>query len=408
MIEAVVTNFEGNTNKLRIMGGTIEHELNNSIPKLRFMTKNVINNLGLKKVYIDINNNICFYGKVKTQNITPFGALDEVRFEAFDYLDIANHRIVAENYSITNGPYKIQDILIDITSKYLPEITYNNIQAIDNEIEAISFDYETLYSCYKKLADICGAYFYIDSSLDFHFFINNEGITDKVYDESNVRLNEGFEIDIENTKIANRIWVIGAKQASPNYKEQIYNFDGLNRIFTLGYEPNYVLAYSRDSTQDPWVEKNIGEEKNYDGSQDLIYNKAEKNVSIPDDKVIPSNGQLKIKYRPTEEFIDYYENLSSQNKYGLYEVVIRDKTIKSLIEARRKTRLMLRKRSYIIRTITFLTPDWQGYNIGKIITLKLDRYSINNYFTIVARTINLNTRTSQVLAQMKVQEVLKL
>jgi hypothetical protein len=203
----------------------------------------------------------------------------------------------------------------------------------------------------------------------------------------------------------NKIWVIGAKEASTESKEQQFSYDGNNRIFNLGYEPNYVEAYEWNGSL--WDTKVIGEEKNYNETQDFLYNKVEKNVTIPSHVTVPVSGKFKIEYRPTIEIIDFFEDLDSQNKYGIYEKALKSKDIKTKAEARKLTRTELKNKSNTIAVINFSTFDFRPLKVGSLVNVVLSRYAIDTVFLITDLTIDYDLSNASALANVTAQGVVR-
>jgi hypothetical protein len=382
----------GTAYALPVTGCSVHRTLNNAVSTMEFKLKDVKTNLGLYNVELKQGASTLFRGTIKTDKIDYKGVnLDIASLQAFDNLDKFNRRIVAEIFLPTGTPYNVRDILITILTKYTSGITFNGVKQFSATIDEIIFDYEPLLRCVQRLANIAGCYFYIDRDNDFHFFADNDGTISTAFNESNI-MTRGFNIEYNNTEIANRVWIIGAKQAASNYTEEIYSYDGENRVFKIGYSPTSMEAFEWSGSA--WVSKTIEQEKNYDGTEYFLYNKDEKNVTIPPHRNVPASGKFKVKYKALIQIMDMYEDALSQGIYGLYEIAIKSADIKTKAEARKIARQTLKTRSKNIITVQFSTTDWNSPAIGKLVPIKLAAYNLDTKMLLVEKTTNFEFDTN--------------
>lgn len=366
--------------KILATSASIKRTLNTAVASLDVVCRNEVTTLNMLPVELRESTTVLFSGTVRKHGIAYVAPEeDKIGLTGLDVLDLANNRLVAEAYPEDTVPYDVRTILLAILAKYFPEITTNHVEMFTSTITDYRIDYEPLFKVLKKLADMSGCYFYIDKDLDLHWFQDNEGSVVQTYDLSNI-LTNGWSVDFNSTDLVNRLWVIGAKQASAVEREQIFTYDGVNRIFNLGYEPNYVRAYEYSGG---WIERTINLESNYDGDEYFLYNKQEKNVSIPVHRTVPASGQFKITYRPTIEIIDYFEDLSSQAQYGLYEQALKSRDIKTKAEARKIARTSLKTRRGNNVVVNFKTRDHLPLEIGKLVKINMPRYGLNNVSLLI-------------------------
>lgn len=397
--------FNNQSTKVNVRGCSISRTLSKATSTISVDTLNVIKNRGLQTLIFKELDQTLFRGIVVKHNVAPQRmAYDSVKIDAFDETYIMNNRLVAESYPASGGPYNIRTLLISIMAKYYPSATLANVAQFSSSIDEIRFDYEPLLTVLQKLADISGCFFYMDPTGDLHFFQDNEGTISQSYGDGygNVIM-DSFNLEYISTEVVNKLWVIGAKQASIEYREQIFNYDGQNRIYNLGYIPNYVEVKKWDGSGYNTVMK-VKEEKSNDGTQDFLYNKVEKNLTIPlNISPIPASGSFKIRYRPTIEIIDFFEDRTSQNSYGLYEKALKSKDIKTKAEARKIARNSLKTNSGSIINISFDTYDFRPLSIGSLMQLKLDRYDIDGVFLIVDLVTHYDLSTGEAKASVSLQ-----
>lgn len=273
-----------------------------------------------------------------------------------DWSYIFNTRIVAETFLSTDTCQGKPDLILkSLIQKYAPELTFNNVHACPNVIKRLQFQYIPMMDTVKKIMDnIPGWHWYVDPLKDVHFFDGSEtkGVTFGP-DETgkyNFMVNS-LSVQHLGERSANRIWVVGAKQASPSYVEQFFTGDGQQRYFTIAYEPNYTDIYIDG------VLKRSKLESNDDGEQDFLINKKEKVIYIPDNITPPFTGAIKVRYRPTVQVIDYFENPASIAAYGLYEKAVKNKDIMDRLSARQFGKAQIKKKSMNKRLVSLATRE---------------------------------------------------
>jgi hypothetical protein len=101
------------------------------------------------------------------------------------------------------------------------------------------------------------------------------------------------------------------------------------------------------------VSKNIKLEQNDDKVQDFLINKKNKVLIIPPNIVTPFSGSIKLRYRPTKQLIDYYENPTDISDYWLIEKAVRNKDITDKLSARRFGQAEVKRKSITKRLISF-------------------------------------------------------
>lgn len=336
-------------------------------------------------------------GIVVNQSDSNSNSIKYTEFECYDYSFFFNIRIVAQTYTSQTIDY----VLKDIVSTYIPEVTTNNVISTTLTIDNLKFDYITALDAIKKtLEHTYDYYWYVDASKDMHLFYRYESIGANILKSKIV---EGsFKVDYEGDSAANRVWIVGSKQVSASYIEQYFTGDGKQRYFSLVYEPNYTEIYL--DAGGGYLLKNSMLEQNDDGTQDFLINKQNKVVFIPSNIVTPFTGDIKVKYKPTIQLIDYYENPTEIQNYWLIEKAVRNKDITDKLTARKFGQAEIKRRSINKRLISFTTRQ-TGYVIGQSCSVSIvyDDWNITGQFKVNA--VNTQITPGDVTYSIKLEEM---
>lgn len=378
-LTAVVELYDSDTgNTYDITDSTLSLDITRSLAvestKVRITAKGVFNTHVLNIVTIKVNGDQIFKGFVVSQSDEQQGleSFKITTFECVDFSWLFNWRVVNESISDKTVDTALKDIL----AKYIPEATADNVDFCSTSISDLRVPYTPVSNVIKDFLDLVpGWEFYLDGNNDAHFFYRYE--------------TEGPELNRTNTKIetlnvtynkqaaVNRIWIIGAKQAAANFIEQYYAGDGQQRYFSLAYEPNDMEIFVGGTL------KSSKPVENDDGQQDFLIDKKNKVFFIPDNIQVPFPGEIKAKYRPTIQFIDYFENAAEAKKL-LIEKAIKNKDITDRLEARRYGRAEVMRRSRNIRTGSLVTSA--AVDIGQKVYLNITTppWNVQGYFLVTS------------------------
>lgn len=270
-------------------------------------------------------------------------------FDCVDWSDILHHRVVAKTYLSDNQFQGRPDLILkDILTSTVPDITMNNIQECPTIIDKIYFPYDTALKSIERILEfMIDWHWFVDANKDFHFFEKYE-VDGPELNATNV-IDKSLKVQYLGENPANRVWVIGAKQAAIDYLEEFYNGDGQQRIFKLAYEPNFTEIYLNSTLKKSKLESND------DGAQDFLINKGEKVFYIPDNISTPFTGTIKAKYRPTKQIIDYFENYKNIQTYGLFEKTIKNKDITDKGSARQFGKAEIKRKTESKRILSLST-----------------------------------------------------
>jgi len=343
----------------RTMNATITEKID-AISTFSIGLQNLTHTHAFDDIDVRYDNKTIFKGVVEAQSDRIRGGRRFTSWKGRDYTVKLENRVVNKIY--TN--MTVEAIISDLLASYPCGVTGNNVKPTLRVVEQIRFPFISLLECIKQLADIVGWRWFIDANNDLHFFEKHEGTASLVFSTTtngglrrNI-LNDTIEMGAEmGDKMANRVWVIGAKTAAKETRTQTFQTPG-ERIFKLGFTPrNYKVYKNGVKIADDKVRLDTPQNE-ANSSTEILVNLANQVIRIPDSKpALGTNDTLRIEYNPEIQIIDYFEDPSSVRKFGLYEKAIKDRQIIEKMAARSRGRAELKRRNTALRTIQFDTTE---------------------------------------------------
>lgn len=288
-----------------------------------------------------------YRGQVVTRHRQTEGDTSIISPDCVDSVIRLKNRIVVESFQGVAA----DSIVTQLVEEYAPSGTTPIVQTNTTSL-TLPLPYVSLYESLERVAESVGASWSLTPANEIRFFVDYyDGSTVPVFDPS-VILGDTFSEDTSFQSFANRVWIIGAKGADENFKTQ--TFDGSNTIFSLAYEPNYTEIRVNGVLRDSKLKDNV------DSSTEFVIDKKARVVEAR--IALVASDVIEIKYRPTREIIDFFENPGSIAVDGLYETVIRDRKITDKDAARQRGRAAI-KRSSTTRPVYAWQTDslWDVY-----------------------------------------------
>lgn len=374
----------------RTLSASWSRSLGESSATLDLSCINIEQNYCMDSVTLTVDGVLCFNGVVKSQSDEYDETIKRTKFQCLDSTDKLQRLLVAETFTEKTA----QQIIESIRNKYAPWLDLSNVRDIGGEIESLTINYETFASVIEKLAELTGAYWNVSANEELSFFLDSDGLMDINFTPDRI-LQGSFSLDSTAVDIVNRIWVIGAKQASPQNIEQTFVGDGNNQFYSLAYVPNYPTV------KENGVTKTIAVDNGTNDDTDYVYNKKEKVLKRVAGN-LPNGVTLRIEYRPTVQVIDYFEDPTSVATFGLYEKAIRDKKITDKAAARKRGRAELKRVKDVIRFAKWNTRTWQ-MNVGQLTRVVMPLFDIDSYWRI--NSIDIDLSPEDVIASISAEEV---
>lgn len=373
-----------------VLSANWSRSLGDAAATLQLECINMHNNHAMHSITLTVDGTLRFAGIIKTQDFSFDETIKRSTIEAIDNTDILQRTLVAETY--TNQTPK--EIITAMSAKYASWLNTSRVQDIGGPIETLSVNYETFASVLSKLAEITGAYWHIDATNTLAFFLDADERASTDYSANRI-LQGTFDLANEAQELVNRVWIIGARQASPETITQTFVGANNNRYYSLAYVPNYPQVTENGAP------KTIALETGETASTDYTYAKKEKVLKRTAGN-LPTGVTLQITYNPTIQIIDYFEDTQSVANYGLYEKAIRDKKITDKLAARARGRAELKKKKQIIRSAQWRSLEWNA-NPGELTRVTMPDFNIDSLWRI--DDIDVDFTPERIIATIKAEEV---
>ena len=293
------------------------------------------------------NGTPIYRGQVKQRRRKGQSSVTFLSPECVDAVTRMRRRRVAETYQETAASAILQDLL----TKYLPDVA---LEAADltGAVLDMPFNYVTLLEAINRVGEAVGAFWYLSPDNVLRLFTSSFDLgTIPAFSPAHI-FGDTFEDDVATSEFANRVWVLGSKQASQQYKTQ--TFAGDSDVFTLAYEPNYTEVRVNGGPL-----RQVHLKENIQTGTEFVVDKKRKAV---ESRIALTGADLvAIRYRPTIEVVDFFEDQTSIRTYGLYETVIKDRKITDKLSARQRGHAALR-RSVVQRP----TLSWQSRQVWQV------------------------------------------
>lgn len=315
----------------------------------------------------------------------------------------AQKRIVAEVYYNRTASY----ILTHLITKYFPEVSTSMIKPSTEVLKEIKFTYVSLKDAIEYIMDLMpGWRYFIDSADRFHFFNRIDG-TGTTINQSMIQL-DSLGVDFEGIDHYNRVWIVGNKEAAPTAIDVYYTGDGSQKYFgPLPYEPAGLAIYITPSGL-PEYQLTVGAEGS-GGDFEAYYNSKQRLFYLADPALMV--GKLRANFKPVRQFIDYYENVSDIQKFGLMERAVKNKDVTNQAETRRYGRAQVQESSVKKRKLTFSSdhPNVLNASLGqqRPVSIVKGAWNItgNFIFTRITRDISAS-RAKKEIVSVELEEVI--
>lgn len=350
--------------------------LGQQVAEFNLRCKDILNEHPLNELKIYKDSVIKQGGVIVNQVDYREGNRDFTDFTIASWAFKLQFRLIAQTYEKSDVFEGKPDLIIkDIISRAASEFTTTNVKSGGQVIEYLQLRYETVFDAINKICELTGWNWYVDANKDIHFFCDYETIGSTL--KGNLEILQGFKKTIKAEKPINKVWILGSRQASDNYVSKY--FSGQGRVQgPLGYTPNYTQAFLNGTP------KTIKLEENDDGACDYLLDKKRQLVIIPDRTAELGSNVLEVKFKPTVEIVDYFQDISSVKKYGVYEKSIKNRDITDKLTARQFGRQVIRKDN---KKRVYNIPTQSEVKVGQII--KIETPKINTQALVIGVTTNI-------------------
>lgn len=281
------------------------------------------------------------------------GQLFVYNVEATDYTYIPINKSAQKTYTADT----LKDIVDDLVSTYIDAgyaITTGGVD-VGSTIDTVSFNHISLRKAFEKLAKITGYEWWIGYDKVMYFKPKTalsapEDIRDSLENH------DTLSIETDLTQVRNSIVVQGGQEETSTYFSQTIECDGVAREWLLREKPTDV-EYIKEDT----VAQDFGEDPTDDeGTNDYMYNKAEKYIRVVSGDPTPTAGiEIEVSYKYNVPVIILLESASSiaamealEGGDGIHSHTIFESSISSKAEARQRA---------LKELVEYANPQIKGY-----------------------------------------------
>lgn len=376
---------------------SINENLTSSADSFKFLVKkyggkNYSPLLG-EEVIFEVDNIKIFGGYIVNIEQTADALSNSIKVTAKDYTHILDRKLVSKTYTDTSA----SAIISDIISNFAPAgFTVNHVVA-PVIVKKIVFNYLSISNSLEKLCKMLGVYdWYVDADKDIHFFESGENPAPfEINDGGGNFSYSSLDIKRNATQIKNKIIIRGGTVEGDLFTDK-KDPDGIQKTFFVGYNLVGILAWLSDTanSDNGYTALTVGiDGKDREENFDVLYNPDNGLLKFRDNNKPPANRYVKYSGKPTYPLITQKSDLSSQEKYGVCEFVIVDKSIKSKNSASQRADAELIQFSVPQANLNFRTLV-SGLKTGHYIRVNSVGHNIlNEYFKV--SSINRKMRTPE-------------
>lgn len=314
-----------------------------------------------------------------------------VKVTCKDYTHSLDKALVSKTYENMTAQAVVQDLI----STFATGFTTTNVGGSDVTVKKILFNYVTLSTALSKLCDTLGIFdWYVDYNKDINFFsIGSRPAPFDIDDESGKYAHQSLTINRNNTQIRNKIIIRGGQVEGDAFTDKM-SPDGIQRTIFVGYSLSGLQVWqsSVTNTDGSYTALTIGNDGTSDeNSFDCLYNPNNGLIRFRANNVPPANRYIKWSGLPIYPLITEKSDLVSQSKYGKFEHIIIDKTIKSKASASQRADAELAKYGRPQVSGTFRTTE-SGLRTGMYIRVNSPLHNVSDeYFKITQIRTSLRT-----------------
>lgn len=309
-----------------------------------------------------------------------------IKITCKDYTHVMDRVLVSKTYTDMTA----NAIVADLLTNYAPAgFTGSNVVA-PVTVSKIVFNYMPLSQALAKLCSMLGVYdWYIDANKDLHFF--QKGSISAPFEINDTGGNFNYSsltIRRNSTQIKNKIIIRGGTVEGDVFTDSKVA-DGQQRTFFVGYNLTSITVTKGGVSQTVGVDG-----KDNEASFNCMYNSDDGFIKFPDASKPSSGVVVSYSGKPNFPLITQKSDLSSISKYGLFEFVIVDKSIKSKNSASQRATAELYKYSIPQATLNFITTK-DGLSTGQYIRVNSIGHNIlDEYFKITTVQAQMRTPTT--------------
>lgn len=378
--------FDGadKTDSVDVLTLEVEQKLTYEVDSCNFeMTLDVEDDqptLGQKITVKKNESTILFYGTITAITLIQASvSSNRYKIECVDISRRLQRHLVDKTYENQT----VKTIILDLIATFCSgeEITTGGVVNISYTVEKIEFSNETVFDCLVRLAELCGAEWYLEYDLDLKFFPSGTYTAPfSITDDNGNSLQGSLQIRKDISQIKNKITVEG-KESGESEEYEVIVAEAGQKEFQYNYRYSDYLVTIDD------VEQTVGNDLTDDPyDYDCVWNYWEKKLKFLAEfeggESVKIAGKRESAITVTVQDDDSITEMASlEGGTGIYELKVVDSSISSIDEATQRANAELTKLKEQLKGGYFETKT-DGLRTGQIITINSVKLGINEGFII--------------------------
>ncbi len=345
-------------------------------------------------------DDVIFAGKILSIKQTPDSGVSQV----LD-IDCVEHQAEFDRV-LASGTYEdetVGNIIADLVSQFAPGFTTINVSS-DFVIQKIVFNQVPLSTCLKRLCDIIGYDWYIDTDKDVHLIgALTETAPFDLTDTAGNYVYLSLVRNIDGSQLINTVKVRGGEYDAVSFTDVITVVGNDTKSFTLPYK--FANLEIELDTGGGYVSKNVGIDNIDDfTTDDVLYNYNSQSIRFENN--LANGNKIRFTGNPKARVLAIASDADSINAlrakyeatysepapagYGVIEKLIKDDSIESNTIARKRASAELLAFSESVIDARFNT-----YTSGLRPGMRINIQSTNRGFDddLIIKTVSFSART---------------
>ena len=278
------------------------------------------------------------------------------------------------------------------TNVYFDDIRLISSDGFDKEnidtsvvvpVSYLPFNYLPAFQAMQDLCNLTGKYWYVDENKSVHYFpagfeLASFGVTDT----NGNMIRKSLVVNEDGSQVKTKIFVRGSNFLSGTLYVQEEVGDGQKRSWNLDYTGQTLKIYIDRGAG--YVEEDVGLDNidSDDGTYDWFWNNSEKVVKQASaGTVLSSTDKIKATYYPYYPVLIDVPDDDAIEEYGINEMLIIDKNIKSKLGAKERALAELNAYKASLVDVKFETLT-DGLRAGQQINIDSDKRDLDQDFVI--------------------------
>lgn len=305
------------------------------------------------------------------QRVTIGPEKDGFKIKVQDFSKLVEKRLVLRAFTQRLAG----DIVKEIITDFVKDASITTTAVLDGPtIDFIGFNFQNGKKAIDEVAKLAGMDWYIDENKVVHLFFLQTSSAPLVVDKNETRIRD-FRFKPNFSQLKNRVIVRGGTSESASFVEEISG-DGDRTTFPVSYVPVATPTLQVQTAQGAPVPATAGIKNKDDGQGfDFLFDPNNKTMESDDFGTLAGNQKLIMTYLfkipilvQVEDAASISEVAAVEGSDGVYEAIIVDDSIETLVGARERAQAEIRRFSRLIFKGSFETHV-DGFKQGQLLTV---------------------------------------